>query len=173
MEITHLILVVITLIICQEGDLVSIDREYIKKKVKQAIEQLPSSGIVVREVINKYNEKVGYCRVSNLTGVLYNNTTNRTFGIKLEDIGVDSDSNNKNYMVVYDESSKVVKLTDIIFIDNTVYKVSDPGENLKIYCLMKLEEYHTLRIEGDNVIEDDLIYPLMDLPLHLDLRFGD
>ena len=40
MEITHLILVVITLIICQEGDLVSIDREYIKKKVEDTISSL-------------------------------------------------------------------------------------------------------------------------------------
>ena len=61
----------------------ALDREYIKKKVKQAIEQLPSTGIVVREVFNRYNEKEGYCKVAELTGVLYNNTTNRTLGISM------------------------------------------------------------------------------------------
>ena len=83
------------------------------------------------------------------------------------------DTNNKNYMVVYDDNSKVIKATDTIFIDNEVYKVSDPGENLKIYCLMKLEQYEGLRIEGDTIIECDNIYTLLTLPLDSDLRFGD
>ena len=39
----------ITLIECKEGDCMAVDREYLKKKVKQGIEQLPSKGIVVRE----------------------------------------------------------------------------------------------------------------------------
>lgn len=164
---------VITLIICQEGDYMALDREYIKNKVKQAIEQLPSTGIVVREFFNRYNEKEGYCKVAELTGVLYNNTTNRSFGISIDISGVNVDTNNKNYMVVYDDNSKVIKATDIIFIDNEVYKVSDPGENLKIYCLIKLEKYEGLRKEGDTIIENDNVYPLLSLPLDFNLRFGD
>ena len=150
----------------------SIDREYVKNKVKQAIEQLPSTGIVIREVFNKYNEKAGYCKVTELTGVLYNNTSTRNLGIAINNTGIQTDTNNKNFIVVYDNNSKIINSTDIIFIDEEIYKVSDPGENLKIYCLMQLEKYEGLKIKDDTVIEEDFIYPLLDLPLDLNLRLG-
>lgn len=150
----------------------ALDREYIKSKVKQAIEQLPSTSMVIREVMNKYNEKAGYCKVAEMIGVLYSNTTSRTFGINIDTAGVDIATNNKNYLVVYDDNSKNIKATDIIFIDDKLYKVNNTGENLEIYCLMQLENFEGLKIEGDTVIEDDLIYPLLDLPLDLNLRLG-
>ena len=142
-----------------------INREYVKKKVAEAIEQLPSEAIVIREVNNRYKEKAGYCNVANLRGVLYNNSSQKTFGISLSDTGVSTSSNNKNYLVVYDEVSEVVKATDIISIEGKVYKVADPGENLKIFCLMQLEEYDRLKIADNTVIEDESIYPLLQLPL--------
>lgn len=151
----------------------ALDREYIKKKVKQAIEQLPSTGIVIREVFNRYNEKVGYCIVSELTGVIYSSSSYKNYGISIDNSGVNTETSNKNYMVVYDENSKVVKSTDIIFVEEDLFKVTDPGENLKIYCLMQLEKYEGLRKEGDTIIENDNVYPLLSLPLDLNLRFGD
>ena len=149
----------------------AINREYIKSKVRMAIEQLPSAGIVVREVYNKHHEKTGYCTVAELRGVLYNNSSSRDLGISINNNGVNTDTNNKNFLVVYDEKSKEIRDTDIIFVDGEVYKVSDLGENLQIYCLMQLKEHHTLKIDGDTVIEDDNIYPLFNLPLELNLTF--
>ena len=37
---------------------------------------------------------------------------------------------------------------------------------------MQLEKYEGLKIEDDTVIEEDFIYPLLDLPLDLNLRLG-
>lgn len=142
----------------------AVDREYLKKKVKQGIEQLPSKGIVVREALNEYNEKEGYYKVAELTGILYNNTTNRSFDININNSGINIDTNNKNFMVVYDDNSKLIKATDIIFIDNESFKVNELGENLKIYCLMQLTKNEGLRLEGDSIIEDDIVYPLLTLP---------
>ncbi len=114
--------------------------------------------------MNKYNEKEGYFKVAELSGVLYNNTTNRSFDISINNSGVDIDTNDKNFMVVYDDNSKVIQATDIIFIDNESFKVNELGENLKIYCLMQLTKNEGLKLEGDNIIFNDIVYPLLTLP---------
>ena len=151
----------------------SINIEYIKSKVIGAIEQLPSDGIVLREVLNKFKEKEGYCIVANLKGVLYSETNNKTVNIILNNNGVNLNKENKKYLIVFDEEAEKLKQTDLIFIDNLCYKISDIGENLKIYCEMKLEEYERLKMDNNTIIEDDCIYEIINLPLDLDLRFGD
>ena len=148
----------------------SINIEYIKSKVIGAIEQLPSDGIVLREVLNKFKEKEGYCIVANLKGVLYSETNNKT-DIILNNNGVNLNKENKKYLIVFDEEAEKLKQTDIIFIDNLCYKISDIGENLKIYCEMKLEKHEGLKMGNNIIIEDECIYEIITLPL--DLRFGD
>lgn len=148
----------------------SINREHIKNKVIDAIDQLPSEGVVLREVLNKFKEKEGYCIVANLKGVLYSETNNKT-DIILNNNGVNLNKENKKYLIVFDEEAEKLKQTDIIFIDNLCYKISDIGENLKIYCEMKLEKYEGLKMGNNIIIEDDCIYEIITLPL--DLRFGD
>lgn len=148
----------------------SINREHIKNKVIDAIDQLPSEGVVLREVLNKFKEKEGYCIVANLKGVLYSETNNKT-DIILNNNGVNLNKENKKYLIVFDEEAEKLKQTDIIFIDNLCYKISDIGENLKIYCEMKLEKHERLKMGNNIIIEDDCIYEIITLPL--DLRFGD
>lgn len=148
----------------------SINREHIKNKVIDAIDQLPSKGVVLREVLNTFKEKEGYCIVANLKGVLYSETNNKT-DIILNNNGVNLNKENKKYLIVFDEEAEKLKQTDIIFIDNLCYKISDIGENLKIYCEMKLEKYEGLKMGNNIIIEDDCIYEIITLPL--DLRFGD
>lgn len=148
----------------------SINREHIKNKVIDAIDQLPSKGVVLREVLNKFKEKEGYCIVANLKGVLYSETNNKT-DIILNNNGVNLNKENKKYLIVFDEEAEKLKQTDIIFIDNLCYKISDIGENLKIYCEMKLEKHEGLKMGNNIIIEDDCIYEIITLPL--DLRFGD
>ena len=53
-----------------------LNKEYIKLKVKQAIELMPSNGVVYREILNKIGEKAGYRKVIELRGVLYSNESN-------------------------------------------------------------------------------------------------
>ena len=148
----------------------SINREHIKNKVIDAIDQLPSEGVVLREVLNKFKEKEGYCIVANLKGILYSETNNKT-DIILNNNGVNLNKENKKYLIVFDEEAEKLKQTDIIFIDNLCYKISDIGENLKIYCEMKLEKHEGLKMGNNIIIEDDCIYEIITLPL--DLRFGD
>ena len=148
----------------------SINREHIKNKVIDAIDQLPSEGLVLREVLNKFKEKEGYCIVANLKGILYSETNNK-IDIILNNNGVNLNKENKKYLIVFDEEAEKLKQTDIIFIDNLCYKISDIGENLKIYCEMKLEKYEGLKMGNNIIIEDDCIYEIITLPL--DLRFGD
>ena len=148
----------------------SINREHIKNKVIDAIDQLPSEGVVLREVLNKFKEKEGYCIVANLKGVLYSETNNKT-DIILNNNGVNLNKENKKYLIVFDEEAEKLKQTDIIFIDNLCYKISDIGENLKIYCEMKLEKHEGLKMGNNIIIDDDCIYEIITLPL--DLRFGD
>lgn len=148
----------------------SVNIEYIKNKVIDAIDQLPSKGVVLREVLNKFKEKEGYCIVANLKGVLYSETNNKT-DIILNNNGVNLNKENKKYLIVFDEEAEKLKQTDIIFIDNLCYKISDIGENLKIYCEMKLEKHEGLKMGNNIIIEDDCIYEIITLPL--DLRFGD
>lgn len=148
----------------------SINREHIKNKVIDAIDQLPSEGVVLREVLNKFKEKEGYCIVANLKGVLYSETNNKT-DIILNNNGVNLNKENKKYLIVFDEEAEKLKQTDIIFIDNLCYKISDIGENLKIYCEMKLEKHEGLKMGNNIIIEDECIYEIITLPL--DLRFGD
>ena len=147
----------------------SINREHIKNKVIDAIDQLPSKGVVLREVLNKFKEKEGYCIVANLKGVLYSETNNKT-DIILNNNGVNLNKENKKYLIVFDEEAEKLKQTDIIFIDNLCYKISDIGENLKIYCEMKLEKHEGLKMDNNTIIEDNCIYEIVTLPL--DLRFG-
>ena len=149
----------------------SINREHIKNKVIDAIDQLPSKGVVLREVLNKFKEKEGYCIVANLKGVLYSETNNKTVNIILNNNGVNLNKENKKYLIVFDEEAEKLKQTDIIFIDNLCYKISDIGENLKIYCEMKLEEYEGLKMDNNIIIEGECIYKIITLPF--DLRFGD
>ena len=64
-----------------------LNKEYIKLKVKQAIELMPSNGVVYREILNKIGEKAGYRKVIELRGVLYSNESNSKINITLNDKG--------------------------------------------------------------------------------------
>ena len=64
-----------------------LNKEYIKLKVKQAIELMPSNGVVYREILNKIGEKEGYIKVTDLRGVLYTNESSAKIDIALDDKG--------------------------------------------------------------------------------------
>ena len=129
-----------------------LNKEYIKLKVKQAIELMPSDGFVYREILNKIGEKEGYIKVTDLRGVLYSNESSAKLSITLDDKGELLNKPYKNYLLVYTDK---VQQTDLIYVEDKFYKITDLGENMKIYNQMKLEEVQGLKLNGDNIIENN------------------
>ena len=129
-----------------------LNKEYIKLKVKQAIELMPSDGVVYREILNKIGEKEGYVKVTDLRGVLYTDESSAKIDIALDDKGELLNKPYKNYLLVYTDK---VQQTDLIYVEDKFYKITDLGENMKIYNQMKLEEVQGLELNGDNIIENN------------------
>ena len=134
-----------------------LNKEYIKLKVKQAIELMPSDGVVYREILNKIGEKEGYVKVTDLRGVLYTDESSAKIDIALDDKGELLNKPYKNYLLVYTDK---VQQTDLIYVEGKLYKINDLGENMKIYNQMKLEEVQGLKLDGDNIIENNEIWDI-------------
>ena len=137
-----------------------LNKEYIKLKVKQAIELMPSNGVVYREILNKIGEKAGYRKVIELRGVLYSNESNSKINITLNDKGELLNKPYKNYLLVYTDK---VQQTDLIYVEDKFYKINDLGENMKIYNQMRLEEVQGLDFDGGNIIENNEIWTIFDI----------
>ena len=137
-----------------------LNKESIKLKVAQTIELMPSDGVVYREIPNKIGEKAGYRKVIELRGVLYSNESNSKINITLNDKGELLNKPYKNYLLVYTDQ---VKQTDLIYVEDKFYKITDLGENMKIYNQMKLEEVQGLDFDGGNIIENNEIWDIYDI----------
>ena len=125
--------------------------------VKESIELMPSDGVVYREILNKIGEKEGYIKVTDLRGVLYTDESSAKINIALDDKGELLNKPYKNYLLVYTDQ---VKQTDLIYVEDKFYKITDLGENMKIYNQMKLEEVQGLKLNGDNIIENNEIWDI-------------
>ena len=66
----------------------------------------------------------------------------------------------KNYLLVYTDQ---VKQTDLIYVEDKFYKITDLGENMKIYNQMRLEEVQGLDFDGGNIIENNEIWTIFDI----------
>lgn len=142
----------------------AVNREYIINKVKQAVELLPSNGLILREFTNRYNEKEGYKKISSTRGVLYSEDTNRRdITISLQDKGQILPKTSKNYLISYEENPSKMQKADLIFIEDKVYKITNPGENLKMYFLMQLEEVEGIKLVGNTVVENGSIYQILEV----------
>ena len=128
--------------------------------VKESIELMPNNGVVYREILNKIGEKAGYRKVIELRGVLYSNESNSKINIALDDKGELLNKPYKNYLLVYTDQ---VKQTDLIYVEDKFYKITDLGENMKIYNQMKLEEVQGLDFDGGNIIENNEIWTIFDI----------
>ena len=137
-----------------------LNKEYIKLKVKQAIELMPSDGVVYREILNKIGKKEGYIKVTDLRGVLYANESSAKIDIVLDDKGELLNKPYKNYLLVYTDK---VQQTDLIYVEDKFYKIIDLGENMKIYNQMRLEEVQGLDFDGGNIIENNEIWDIFDI----------
>lgn len=141
----------------------TINREYIISKIKQAVEELPSTGLILREHINRYHEKEGYIKIADTRGLLYSEESNKDITISLQDKGQILSNNSKNYLIPYDEISQNAQKTDLIFIEDKVYKITNLGENLKMYFLMQLEEVEGIKLLDNKVIENGSTYDILEV----------
>lgn len=139
-----------------------IDREVVRRKVSQAIQQLPSVGIVYREQYNRYNEKEGYRKVTELTGVLYSPSSSATKTIVIKDNGKILNDTTKNYLTVHDENTKKVLQTDILYVDEKFYIINDLGENMQIYNEMKIEEVQNIKFVDGYISNEKGLYMVME-----------
>ena len=128
--------------------------------VKESIELMPSDGVVYREILNKIGEKEGYVKVTDLRGVLYTDESSAKINIALDDKGELLNKPYKNYLLVYTDK---VQQTDLIYVEDKFYKITDLGENMKIYNQMKLEEVQGLKLNGNNIIENNEIWDIYDI----------
>ena len=137
-----------------------LNKESIKLKVARAIELMPSDGVVYREILNKIGAKEGYIKVTDLKGVFYTDESSAKIDIALDGKGELLNKPYKNYLLVYTDQ---VKQTDLIYVEDKFYKITDLGENMKIYNQMKLEEVQGLDFDGGNIIENNEIWDIFDI----------
>ena len=139
-----------------------INREVVRRKVSQAIQQLPNVGVVYREQINRYNEKEGYRKVAELVGVLYSPSSSASKTIVIKDNGKILNETTKNYLTVHDENSKKVLQTDILYVDEKFYIINDLGENMQIYNEMKIEEVQNIKFVDGYIYNEKGLYMVME-----------
>ena len=119
--------------------------------VKESIELMPSDGVVYREILNKIGEKTGYRKVIELRGVLYPLTSSQKFTISLKDKGELLNKPYKKFITLY---TNEIKQTDLIYIENKFYKITDLGDGFNIYNDLLLEEVEGLEMVNGEVNEN-------------------
>ena len=119
--------------------------------VKESIELMPSNGVVYREIFNKIGEKAGYRKVIELRGVLYPLTSSQKFTISLKDKGELLNKPYKKFITLY---TNEIKQTDLIYIENKFYKITDLGDGFNIYNDLLLEEVEGLEMVDGEVNEN-------------------
>ena len=120
-----------------------IDRESIKSKIRLAIQQLPSQGIVYRDKKDIYNSRLGLEKITTLEGLFYTEERSSLKDINLTTPAMLPPKKHKNFLTVYNEETLKVKQGDLIKIDGEFFRIDDVGENLQIYCLMDLVKHDT------------------------------
>lgn len=118
----------------------SINKEYLKKKVIEGIQKMPYVVDVYREKLNNYNECIGYELITQLTGVLYTDSK-KSHEALLKDEGEIYSKSIKIFLVDYNmESIKVHKGDILKHNNNQFWKVLNPGEEFEIYFEMVVQE---------------------------------
>lgn len=119
--------------------------------VKESIELMPNNGIVYREILNKIGEKTGYNKIIELRGILYPLTSSQKLTISLKDNGELLNKPYKKFITLY---TNEIKQTDLIYIENKFYKITDLGDGFNIYNDLLLEEVEGLEMVDGEVNEN-------------------
>ena len=114
------------------------DKASIRAVVARSIKQMPSKGIVYRNIYDEYNSKIGLEEISILEGLFYSEESSSLKDFILEEAGTSLPKVRKNFLTVYSDDSAKVKQGDYIQVDGEYFRIVDVGENMQIYCLMRL-----------------------------------
>lgn len=121
----------------------AINKEKIKTKVKKAIKKLPSQAVVKRAYINDFGEKTNLLDQICILEGLYHESSNQ-FGqnITLQNKAEVKKEKNLYFLVVYDETAKLIQKDDYLFIGNTKFIIKDLGDvnKMNIYMDIKIQE---------------------------------
>lgn len=123
----------------------SIDKQYLRAKVSEAIKQMPYDVVIYREKLNAYKEPEGYIKVTELVGILYKDS-DRNIQVNLSDKGEVILPKNKKFLVDYNDKSILVQEGDFLFSVNQCWKILSPGEEFEIYFEMVVEEHEWFEV---------------------------
>ncbi len=123
----------------------SIDKQYLRVKVSQAIKQMPYDVVIYREKLNAYKEPEGYIKVTELVGILYKDS-DRNIQVNLSDKGEVILPKNKKFLVDYNDKSILVEEGDFLFWGNKCWKILYLGEEFEIYFEMVVEEHEWFEV---------------------------
>lgn len=124
----------------------SLDKEYLRKKVIQGINKMPYEVVIYRVILDDYNEHDGYEKIANLTGVLYASNNYSNNSIALTNDGESQSKETKKFLVDFNDNSTKVKKGDYLIYKNNCYKVNSLGEDFEIFFEMMVEEHEWIEV---------------------------
>ncbi len=123
----------------------SIDKQYLRAKVSEAIKQMPYDVVIYREKLNAYKEPEGYIKVTELVGILYKDS-DRNIQVNLSDKGEVNTPINKKFLVDYNDKSILVQEGDFLFWGNQCWEIISLGEEFEIYFEMVVKEHEWFEV---------------------------
>lgn len=120
-----------------------INKEKIKAKVKKAIKKLPSQAVVKRAYLNDFGEKTDLLeKICELEGLYHESNNQYGQTITLENKAEVIKEKNLYFLIVCDETAKLIQKDDFLFIENTKYQIKDLGNvnQMDIYMDVRLQE---------------------------------
>lgn len=120
-----------------------INKEKIKAKVKKAIKKLPSRAVVKRAYTNDFGEKSDLLElVCELEGLYHESNNQYGQSITLQNKAEVIKEKSIYFLVVYDETAKLIQKDDYIYINGYKYQIKDLGNvnKMDIYMDMRLQE---------------------------------
>lgn len=120
-----------------------INKEKIKAKVKKAIKKLPSQAVVKRAYTNDFGEKSDLLElVCEIEGLYHESNNQYGQSITLQNKAEVIKEKSIYFLVVYDETAKLIQKDDYIYINGYKYQIKDIGNvnKMDIYADMRLQE---------------------------------
>lgn len=139
-----------------------LDREMLKNAVKDGIKLVPYEMVLMREVLNEYGENDGYYKLGDLTGVLYPSDSKSSISkVSYEDKGTIVASDEDNFLIDYNDVSKLIEVGDLLLYTDKCYKVTSSKDNFEIYFDIKLEKIKSIsKVDKDTISVDGKLYSI-------------
>ncbi|MGM9536080.1 MAG: hypothetical protein ACI3VR_12530, partial [Intestinibacter sp.] len=105
-----------------------INKEKIRAKVRKAIKKLPTTAVIKRAYLNDFGEKTDLLeKICELEGLYHESNNQYGQNITLENKAEVIKEKNLYFLIVCDETAKLIQKDDFLFIENTKYQIKDLG----------------------------------------------